>query len=207
MKIITVCGSLKFEEEMKYYAEKLELEGNCVLSIIYPTKEKEKYTQEEINILGICHYKKIEVADVIFVVNKNGYIGNSVKKEIEYAKNLNKEIMYLEETSEENNTIYFNKLVRNKIVKIIEEKGKEADYEVLSNENFLKELNKKLIEEVNEFTEENNVEELADIFEVIFTIIENKNFDINEIEKIRLKKKEEKGGFEDRIFLKNVKKR
>jgi len=69
----------------------------------------------------------------------------------------------------------------------------------------LKELNNKLIEEVNEFIVENNVEELANIFEVIFTIMKNKNIDINEIENIRLKKKEEKGGFEDRIFLMNVK--
>ena len=69
----------------------------------------------------------------------------------------------------------------------------------------MKELNNKLIEEVNEFIVENNVEELANIFEVIFTIMKNKNIDINEIENIRLKKKEEKGGFEDRIFLMNVK--
>ena len=101
MKIITVCGSLKFEEEMKYYAEKLELEGNCVLSIVYPVKKKEEYTQEEINILGLGHYKRIELSDAIFVVNKNGYIGNAVKKEIEYAKRLNKEIMYLENIREE----------------------------------------------------------------------------------------------------------
>ena len=96
MKIITICGSLKFEGEIKYYAEKLALEGNCVLSIIYPTKEKDKYSQEEINCLGMGHLKRIEISDAIFVVNKNGYIGNGVKKEIEYAKKCNKEIMYLE---------------------------------------------------------------------------------------------------------------
>jgi hypothetical protein len=100
MKIITICGSLKFEEEIKYYTEKLELDGNCVLSIAYPTKEKEAYTQEEIKILGIAHFKKIEISDTIFVVNKNGYIGDAVKKEIEYAKRLNKEIMYLEKINE-----------------------------------------------------------------------------------------------------------
>jgi hypothetical protein len=96
MKIITICGSIKFIEEMKFYTEKLALEGNCVLSVIYPTKNNKCYTSEEIHILGKEHYKKIDLSDAIFVVNKNGYIGEAVKKEIEYAKNKNKEIIYLE---------------------------------------------------------------------------------------------------------------
>jgi len=97
MKIITICGSLNFENEMKNVSEKLALEGNCVLSVIYPTKEKEKYTKEEIEILGKEHLKKIDISNAIFVINKNGYIGESVRNEIEYAKNQNKEIIYLEE--------------------------------------------------------------------------------------------------------------
>jgi len=95
MKIITICGSLKFENEMKSVSEILALEGNCVLSVIYPTKEK--YTKEEIEILGKEHLKKIDISNAIFVINKNGYIGESVRNEIEYAKNQNKEIIYLEE--------------------------------------------------------------------------------------------------------------
>ena len=96
MKVITICGSLKFIEEMKYYAEKLGLEGNCVLSIIYPTKDREKYTNEEIDLLQKEHFKRIELSDAIFVVNKNGYIGEAVRKEIDYAIELNKEVLYLE---------------------------------------------------------------------------------------------------------------
>jgi hypothetical protein len=96
MKIITICGSLKYINEIKYYSEKLELEGNCILSVIYPTKEKEKYLPEEINLLEKSHFKKIDLSDAIFVVNKNGYIGEGVKREIEYAKKCNKEIIYLE---------------------------------------------------------------------------------------------------------------
>jgi hypothetical protein len=96
MKIITICGSLRFEEEMRYYAEKLALEGNCVLSVIYPTKEKTDYTQDEIHLLQIGHFKKINISDAIFVVNKNGYIGEQLQKEIDYAKKHNKEIIYLE---------------------------------------------------------------------------------------------------------------
>ena len=79
MKIITICGSLKFENEMKNVSEKLSLEGNCVLSVIYPTKEKEKYTKEEIELLGKEHLKKIDISNAIFVINKNGYIGGSVR--------------------------------------------------------------------------------------------------------------------------------
>jgi hypothetical protein len=96
MKTITVCGSLRFEESIKICTEKLALEGNCVLSIIYPTKNKDNYTSDEIHTLGKGHYKRIELSDAIFVVNKNGYIGEAVKKEIKYAKEHKKEILYLE---------------------------------------------------------------------------------------------------------------
>lgn len=53
-------------------------------------------TSTYIYTLEICHYKKIALSDAIFVINKNGYIGASVKKEILYAKEHNKEILYLE---------------------------------------------------------------------------------------------------------------
>jgi RimJ/RimL family protein N-acetyltransferase len=102
MKIITICGSLKFEQEMKYYAERLELEGNCVLSIIYYTKRKEDYTNDEISFLQMAHLKRIEMSDAIFVVNKNGYIGEAVKREISHAKKYKKEIIYLEKIEHEN---------------------------------------------------------------------------------------------------------
>ena len=96
MKIITICSSLKFIEEIQFITEKLALDGNCVLGIIYPTKKKEGYTSEEIEILGQEHFKKIDLSDAIFVINKNGYIGDAVRKEIEYAKRTNKEVIYLE---------------------------------------------------------------------------------------------------------------
>ncbi len=99
MKVITICGSLKFIDEMKYYAEKLKLDGNCVLSVIYPTKEN--YTKDEIQSFGIAHNKKIELSDAIFVVNKNGYIGEAVKNEIDYAKRQHKEIIFMEKMNTE----------------------------------------------------------------------------------------------------------
>lgn len=96
-KVITICGSLKFQDEIMKQSERLELEGNCVLSIIYPTNaDKDYYTEEQVDILDKMHKQKIEMSDGIFVVNVGGYIGSSTKSEIEYAKKLNKEIQYLE---------------------------------------------------------------------------------------------------------------
>lgn len=96
VKIITICGSLNFMEEIKFNTEKLALAGNCVLSIIYPTKNKNDYKPDELELLGLLHKQKIDMSDAIFVVNVGGYIGSSTQSEIEYAKQNNKEIIYLE---------------------------------------------------------------------------------------------------------------
>ena len=93
MKIITICGSYKFKKEIVEVTEKLVLEGNCVLTPNELTRtKKEDYTEEEASMIDKSHKEKIKLADAIFVVNVNNYIGNSTKKEIEYAKSLNKEI-------------------------------------------------------------------------------------------------------------------
>ena len=91
MKIITVCGSLKFKEEMIKIAVEMELRGNCVITPIYPTNsDKDAYTNEQILVLN----EMIRLSDAILVVNVNGYIGSSTRSEIEFAKGLNKEIIY-----------------------------------------------------------------------------------------------------------------
>ena len=96
MKIITVCGSMKFVKEMMEISEKIELQGNCMLVPIYnPSRpEKDSYTEDQALILDKMHKERIKLSDAILVVNVNGYIGNSTKSEIEYAKSLNKEILY-----------------------------------------------------------------------------------------------------------------
>jgi hypothetical protein len=95
MKIITVCGSLKFKDEIMQITEKMALQGNCMLSIVYPTKpDKDSYTDEEKDILNKMHKEKIKISDAILVVNVDNYIGSSTKSEIEFAKALNKEIIY-----------------------------------------------------------------------------------------------------------------
>jgi len=96
MKIITVCGSLKFYKEMMEITEKVELEGNCMLVPIFnpsrPTKDD--FTQEEALMLDKMHKERIKLADAILVINIDGYIGNSTSKEIEFAKSLGKEVIY-----------------------------------------------------------------------------------------------------------------
>lgn len=95
MKIITVCGSLKYKKEIMEITEKMALQGNCMLSIVYPTKSNlNDYTKEEIELLGRMHYERIKISDAILVVNIDDYIGTSTKKEIDFAKSLNKEIIY-----------------------------------------------------------------------------------------------------------------
>lgn len=96
MKIITICGSLKFYKEMMAIAEKIELQGNCVLVPIYnPSRShKDDYTEEEALVLDQMHQERIKLADSILVVNINNYIGESTRNEIKFAKSLNKEIIY-----------------------------------------------------------------------------------------------------------------
>ena len=94
MKIITLCGSLKFENEMMIIAEKMALEGYCILTPVYPVLENVERTEEQLIKFKEEHFKRIELSDAILVVNVNNYIGNSTNLEIKYAKKLGKEIIY-----------------------------------------------------------------------------------------------------------------
>ncbi len=102
MKIITLCGSLKFQKEMMIIAEKMALEGNCILTPVYPIIENCERTDEQLKKLKKEHFKRIELSDAILVINKNNYIGDSTKLEIEYAQKLGKEIMYYTDLIKEN---------------------------------------------------------------------------------------------------------
>jgi len=106
-KIITICGSMKFKDEMIKVALQMELAGNVVLAPSYPINDDTAvYTEKEIILLGKMHKEKIKLSDAIFVVNVNGYIGDSTKIEIEYAKMHNKEIIYLEQEIKEQKNEY-----------------------------------------------------------------------------------------------------
>ncbi|MBS5854337.1 MAG: nucleoside triphosphate pyrophosphohydrolase [Clostridium sp.] len=95
----------------------------------------------------------------------------------------------------------YNKLVRDKIIDIIEADGRIAKYRILDDNEYRQELNKKLQEEVKEYLEDNNVEELADIVEVIYGILNSMEVSIKEFEKIRINKQEKRGAFEKKIYL------
>lgn len=99
----------------------------------------------------------------------------------------------------------FNKLVRDNIKDIIENKGEIAYTKVLDDEEYKNELNKKLLEEasevINSKTKDELIEELADLSEVILAIAKSNDIIYEDIEKTREKKKEEKGGFDKKIFL------
>ena len=94
MKIVTLCGSLKFQKELMTVAEKMALEGYCILTPVYPVLENIERTKEQLIKLKEAHFKRIELSDAILVVNINNYIGNSTKLEIDYAQKLGKEIKY-----------------------------------------------------------------------------------------------------------------
>ena len=94
MKIVTICGSMKFEKEMKKIAFVLETKHDIsVLQCVY-NESRLDLCENDINALNLAHYRKIEIADAIYVVNINGYIGEQVKKEIAYAQNLGKEVIF-----------------------------------------------------------------------------------------------------------------
>ena len=99
----------------------------------------------------------------------------------------------------------YNKLVRDKIPEIIENKkdGRPV-YRIMNADEYLTALNTKLKEELNEYLESGAIEELADLEEVLLAILEAKNISFQDFEKIRLEKSEKRGGFKKRIFLESV---
>ncbi|MBR6504461.1 MAG: nucleoside triphosphate pyrophosphohydrolase [Clostridia bacterium] len=98
----------------------------------------------------------------------------------------------------------YNKLIRDKNVEIIEKKGCKVTYEVLNDKRYREELDKKLKEEVNEYLEAYDIEEMADVMEVIYAMLDYTGVTMEEVEKIRLEKQNRKGGFKNKIYLKDV---
>ena len=99
----------------------------------------------------------------------------------------------------------YDKLVRDKIPEIIKKKELTPVTHIAEDKEYWKKIKEKLREEVDEFLNESNKEELSDILEVIYAICKFKNFDKEELEDIRKKKVEERGGFKDKIILEEVK--
>ena len=96
-KIITLCGSIKFKDEFMKAQEKLTLDGNIVLTPnFFNNIKKEEIDLETKRMLDKMHKQKIDMSDEIYVINFGGYIGESTKTEIEYAKTKGKKVSYLE---------------------------------------------------------------------------------------------------------------
>lgn len=98
----------------------------------------------------------------------------------------------------------YNKLVRDRIPEIIESSGKSCTTEILSAEDFLRMIDTKLDEELAEYHKDQNIEELADLLEVIRAAAVARGYTIEDLERVRSEKAAKRGGFEKRILLKTV---
>jgi hypothetical protein len=98
-KVITLCGSTKFKEEYLNAQNLLTLEGNIVISVglFGHSGDNEVWSEGTKAMLDDMHKRKIDMADEIFVINVGGYIGESTRSEIEYAKSTGKGVKFLEQ--------------------------------------------------------------------------------------------------------------
>ena len=104
--VITLCGSTRFKEEFMMAQKRLTLEGNIVISVglfghsgdeeVWDGMDEGTLSKTK-KMLDDMHKRKIDMADEIFVINVDGYIGESTRSEIEYAKAHGKKIRYLED--------------------------------------------------------------------------------------------------------------
>lgn len=104
-KVITLCGSTRFKDEFLREQKRLTLEGNIVISVglfghsgdneVWESMDEGTLTRTK-EMLDDMHKRKIDMADEIFVINVGGYIGDSTKSEIAYAKSTGKIVNYLE---------------------------------------------------------------------------------------------------------------
>lgn len=101
-------------------------------------------------------------------------------------------------------SIAYNKLVRDRIPEIIESSGKTCTTEILSSEDYLRMIDAKLDEELAEYHKDQNIEELADLLEVIHAAAIARGYTLEDLEQIRAEKAGKRGSFEKRILLKEV---
>ena len=99
-KVVTLCGSTKFKEEFYKAQAGLTLQGYIVISVGLFGHADSLYgnviTEEVKVLLDDMYRSKIDMSDCIYVINKDGYIGESTKSEIEYAIRNGKDVFYLE---------------------------------------------------------------------------------------------------------------
>ena len=101
-------------------------------------------------------------------------------------------------------TRVYNKLVRDHIPEIIESDGRKCTTEILSDDRWLQMLDAKLDEELAEYQESKSLEELADLLEVMRTVVKARGWNWEQLEQVRQEKAARRGGFEKKILLKEV---
>ena len=96
--VITLCGSTRFKEQFLEAQKRLTLAGNIVISVglFGHSGDDEVWTEGTKEMLDDMHKRKIDMADGIYVINVNGYIGSSTRSEIEYARATGKDVLFLE---------------------------------------------------------------------------------------------------------------
>lgn len=97
--------------------------------------------------------------------------------------------------------VQYNKAIRDHIPEIVKESGIDCVIKILSDKEFLIEIEKKLKEEVDEYLSSKSVTELVDIIEVVYRIAKLRKVSKDELEKIRLQKRNRRGGFNKNLFL------
>ena len=102
-KIITLCGSTRFKDEFMRVQKKLTLKGYIVISVgLFGHQGDDEVWEDGVKeMLDDMHFSKIDMADEIFVINPDGYIGESTAREIAYARSCSKVIKSLEPIDEE----------------------------------------------------------------------------------------------------------
>ena len=97
-KVVTLCGSTRFKDQFFEVQKKLTLAGNIVISVglFGHSGDNEVWSEGTKEMLDDMHKRKIDMADEIFVINVGGYIGESTKSEIEYAKKTGKSVLFYE---------------------------------------------------------------------------------------------------------------
>ena len=95
----------------------------------------------------------------------------------------------------------YNKLVRDRIPEIIEKSGATCKIRILSDEEYIEMIDAKLDEELLEYHKDKNIEELADLMEVIYAAAKARGYTLSELEEVRAKKAEKRGGFDKKILL------
>lgn len=135
-KVITLCGSTRFKDAFLEVQKRLTLEGNIVISVglfghsgdeeVWEGMDEGTLTRTK-EMLDDMHKAKIDLADEIFVINVGGYIGDSTRSEIAYAKKTGKAVRYLETLAEDDDQTDIGR-------KTSEQSGKNADEEKLKRE-------------------------------------------------------------------------